>query len=237
MTTSPTRAVPLFLLALLAGCTTAQVRLPAGLGDEPDIHVVTGISPWRTGQPVVFGPYSARRLQDGGRYADEATVGRAGFWRQWHPWRYALTTAGESVVEVECEASRMALSWGKAGSSLEVDLMGLEGSMLGCALRRGRGAPPDTLEMSRSGNRLAGRLATAARVYEVASLHGFEGSRLQSGDPVGFEFTHQGRVLMVVDVLNQGRVLFPPGSDPRERTLLAAAATALLTAGALDPSL
>lgn len=229
------RVLPLSLLLILGGCTPAQVRVPAGFGDKALAMDVTGISPRWSGDAILFGPYSVRRLDDGGALRNGASVGRASFWRQWHPWAFTLTSPGQSAVDVHCEASRMALAWGDARSELELDLTGLEGPMLGCGLRRDPRAPAHTLEISRQGNRFAGELVSPSSVYRIASLHGFEGSAITSGDPVGFEFTDQGRVAMVVDVLNQGRVLLDPGISERERTLLAAAATALLTAGALDP--
>ena len=229
------RALPLLLLLLAGGCAPAQVRVPPGFADRAEVFPVTGISPRRAGDAVFFGPYSVRRLKDGGQYRDGASIGRASFWRQWQPWAFTLTTPGQAAVQVHCEASRMALAWGDDRGELEIDLTGLQGPMLGCALRRDPRAPGYTLEVARDGNRFSGALASAEASYRVASLHAYEGSSLASGDPIGFEFTHAGRVVMVVDVLNQGRVLLDADTSARERTLLAAAATALLTAGALDP--
>lgn len=229
------RALSFLLLLLVGACTSAQLRLPAGLGDEALEMKVTGVSPRWSGDAILFGPYSVRRLDDGGTYRDGASVGRASFWRQWHPWEFTLTSPGQAAVDVQCEASRMALAWGDARSETEIDITGLEGPMLGCGLRRDPRAQPHTLEISRKGNHFVGELVSPSTVYRVASLHAFEGSPITSGEPVGFEFTDQGRVAMVVDVLNQGRVLLRADTDARERSLLAAAATALLTAGAIDP--
>ncbi|KFL37325.1 hypothetical protein [Arenimonas donghaensis] len=229
------RALPFSLLLLVGGCAPAQVRVPADFGAEALEMKVTGISPRWSGDAILFGPYSVRRLDDGGAYRDGASVGRASFWQQWHPWAFTLTSPGQSAVDVQCEASRMALAWGDARSETELDLTGLEGPMLGCGLRRDPRAPAHTLEINRRGNRFAGELVSPSAVYRIVSLHAFEGSPITSGEPVGFEFSDRGRVVMVVDVLNQGRVLLHAGTDGRERSLLAAAATALLTAGAIDP--
>lgn len=223
------------LVVVLTGCAPAQVRLPEGVGNDLRALPVTGISPRRAGDPVFFGPYSVRSLRDGGRRQDGASVGRAEFWQQWHPWRFTLTTTGQSAIDVDCEASRTALTWGKAGREVEIDLGGLEGPMLGCGFRRGPEAPPFVLELSRRGSRIAGQFDVAGTTYRIASLHHFEGSPLASDEPVGFEFVVGGRVAMVVDVLNQGQVLMSSRISPREQAMLAAAATALLTAGALDP--
>ena len=44
----------------------------------------------------------------------------------------------------------------------------------------------------------------------------------------GFEVRREGEAWMAVETLNAGRVLLAPATDPRQRTYLAAVATALL---------
>lgn len=231
-----TRPAILLLLVLgIAACTPAQVRLPHSLAQQGESHAVTGISPRRAGDPILFGPYSVRELDDGGLRSSGASVGRAEFWQHWHPWRFELSTPGQPILQVHCEASRDAIAWGDGDHELEIEFDGRGGPALGCGFHRDTDRAPYTLELASERGELQGHFGTPGGRYTVRSLHMLEGARFPTSEPVAFAFSRGDDVVMVVEVVNQGRVVFSPGTDARDRLWLAGAATALLSAGSLDP--
>jgi hypothetical protein len=54
------------------------------------------------------------------------------------------------------------------------------------------------------------------------------GSRIPSGDPVGYVVSRGGHALAAVETINRGRVWILPGLDSATREALAATAAALL---------
>lgn len=221
-------AAAIAAVALLAGCTPAQVKLPAGFAERAQAHAVTGHSPRRFNQPIHFGPYSARRLHDGGTFRWEAGWGEVGLVESQRPYAFTLTTLGQPPVEVQCESRTMRLRHEDEDSALELDFSGLQGPVLACGLQIGGAGPVLPLEVSVGRDRLEGRLGSPWGRLEVRSLHAYAGSTLASMDANGFEVSQGGQPWMVVETLNAGRVLLDPSPDPRRQAYLAAAATALL---------
>lgn len=213
---------------VLAACTPAQVKLPAGFAERAVAHSVTGHSPRRFNQPIHFGPYSARRLHDGGTFRGEFGVNRLAIVDTERPYAFVLTTLGQPPVEVQCQSRNSRLRHGDERSTLELDMTALQGPLLGCGLQLGGAGPVMPLDLAWRRNRLEGVLGSPWGPLQVRSIHGFAGSSLSSMDAAGFEVSQDGEPWMVVETINAGRVLLDPATDPRRQVYLAAAATALL---------
>ena len=213
---------------LLAACAPAQVKLPTGFADRAVVHAVDGHSPRRFNQPIFFGPYSARRLQDGDTFHWVQGTGRTDLVDSARDYAFTLTTAGAPAVEVQCQTRQSVLRHGDEDSMLELDLTAAEGPLLSCGLRLGGAGPVHDLALGARGRQLEGRLDSPWGGLNVRSLHGLAGSSLSTMDANGFELSRGGAPWMVVETINAGRVLLEPTTDPRQRAYLAAAATALL---------
>ncbi|UWX04213.1 hypothetical protein H1235_02480 [Pseudoxanthomonas sp. NC8] len=116
-----------------------------------------------------------------------------------------------------------------------MDLTVLSGPLLACGLQRA-GQAPLPLEIAREGRQMHGRLlAPWGREYAVRGLLGYEGTPITSTEPTGYAIEDGDTVLVVVvDVLNGGRVHLAHTLDDEQRAYFAAGAAALLL---LDPEL
>jgi len=213
---------------VLAACTPAQVKLPAGFAERAVAHPVTGHSPRRFNQPIHFGPYSARRLHDGGTFRWELGSGRLALVDSERPYAFTLTTLGQPPVEVQCESRNARLRHGDEDSMLELDMTALQGPLLACGLQLGGAGPVMPLDLGWRRHRLEGVLGSPWGPLQVRSIHGFAGSSVSSMDAAGFEVSKDGEPWMVVETINAGRVLLDPSTDLRRQVYLAAVATALL---------
>lgn len=224
-----------FAALVLAACAPAQLRMPDGFASGATAWAVSGHSPRRFGEPVRFGPYSALGMRDGNTFSWTVPVGHMDFGSSERPYAFTLVAIGQPPVEVQCRVSSLVLGQGsvqgRVERRLELDLTGLEGPMLGCGLFHEDADRALLLELARDGVRLQGRLASPWGDYEVRSLHGYENSPVESYGPTGFEIVRDGMPVMVVDVVNGGRVLIDQRVDASQRSYLAAAAAALLLLG------
>ena len=213
---------------VLAACMPVQVRMPDGFAANASTHEVSGHSPHRFNQPVRFGPYSALELREGNTFGWGFPVGTIDVGRAARRYSFTLIARDQPPVEVQCRNRSWTAAHGDASQRLEVDLTALAGPLMVCGLRFDGADQPMALEMSRQGTRLQGRLRSPWGEYTVRSLHGVEGSSWPAAEATGFEVLHGGTPLMVVDMLNAGRVHMDHHLDDEERVYLAAAAAALL---------
>lgn len=235
------QAIPRFsvgvgLVLAMAACTPVQLRMPEGFAASAAAWPVTGHSPRRSGEPLRFGPYSTTGVDEGATFSwrlpsDRLDIGGSG-----RPYAFAMHATGEASVEVQCRVSTLALGHdsenGRVESRTELDLTPLRGPALGCGLHSDDTAEAMALELARDGTRLHGQLETPWGVHDVRSLHGYEGLSATAYGVNGFEVLDNGRVVMVVDMLNAGRVHVDDSVPPDQRSFLAAAAAALLLLGA-----
>lgn len=219
---------------LLAACTAAQVRMPAGFAGHAVAHDVTGHSPRRFNQPVRFGPYSALQMREGSTFSWGFPVARIDVGRTAKPYDFTLVARDLPPVEVQCRLRTWTAASGRASRRMEIDLTALAGPMMVCGMRMD-GTPAAPLEMSRTGTRVAGRLvAPWGGEYAVRSLTGFDGSSWPGAEPTGYEISGAEGIVAVVDLLNAGRVHLDDRLEPDRRVYFAAASAALLL---LDPEL
>lgn len=232
---STARWLGLAAVLVLAGCTPAQLRMPDGFAADATAWPVAGHSPRHWNEPVRFGPYSALQLEEGGSFGWTLPVGRVDLGRSERRYAFTLVAIGQAPVQVQCRVRDLSL--GRSGANgrvetvVEVDATALEGPMLDCGLVHDGIAPALPLAMSRKGTHLDGRLASPWGTYDVRSLHGYAGTPVAGYAPTGFEIVAAGRPVLVVDLVNGGKVFLDPAVDEAQRTYLAAAAAILLLLG------
>lgn len=227
-------AIPVLLAVSLSACTPAQARLPEGFGAHAVAYDVSGHSPRRFDEPIRFGPYSALEMREGSTFAWSVSLGALDVGRTTRPYAYTLATHGLSPVEVQCRTRAWTAGTGRESQRATVDVTALAGPLLACGLRP-EGSDAQLLEVARKGGRLQGRLlAPWGREYAVRDLHGYEGTAIAGMAPTGYAIADGDSTVVVVDVLNHGRVHLDRTLDDRQRAYFAAAAAALLL---LDPEL
>lgn len=217
-----------FAATLLAACAPAQVRLPPGFAERALAHEVSGHSPRRFKQPIHFGPYSVRRLHDGGTFQWRSGIGRVDLLEGERSYAFTLTTPGQPTVEVQCDSRNTSLRHGGEDAELALDLTAFDGPLLACGLRLGGTGPVMSLELAVRRKGFEGQLDSPWGPLAIRSMHGYAGSAFTSMEANGFELLRAGETWMVVETINAGRVLLDPAADPRQQAYLAAAATALL---------
>jgi hypothetical protein len=215
-------------MTALAACVPAQVRMPDGFAANADSYEVSGHSPRRFNEPVRFGPYSALELREGSTFSWGIPVGSIDVGRAARRYAFTLVARERPPVEVQCRIRTWTASQGTSKQMLEADLTALAGPTMACGLRFDDAAQALPLEVSRKGTRLHGRLLSQRGEYQVRSVHGYEGSSWPAAEATGFEVLHHGSPLMVVDMLNAGRVHLDQRLGGDDRVYLAAAAAALL---------
>ncbi len=227
--------VGLASVVTLAGCASAQLRMPDGFSAGDAAWPVSGHSPRRFGEPVRFGPYSALELKEGATFSWALPARRMDVGGSARRYAFTLLGIGEAPVEVQCRVRTLALGHdsvnGRVESRTELDLTALRGPMLGCGLHHDDTAEVLSLELARDGVKLHGKLVAPWAMYEVRSLHGYEGLSISAHGVNGFEVVRDGRPVMVVDMLDSGRVYLDASVEAEQRTYLAAAAAALLLLG------
>ena len=231
-------SVPLSCLLLAAAplaAREASVRLPEGFGPEAQVHGVQGYSPRRFQQPLVFGPYSARIQEGGDTRGGRAAIGRADLREGERRHAFLLTTVGQPVLDVECTGQALALGEEDEDGGWSLDLGALAGPVLECSLHASLDDPGRRLVLMQRARGLEGHFDAPWGRLRLASLHGYAGSRVTSPEPTGYVIEGEEGALMVVDLLNAGRVLLAPGLDDRRRAWLAAVAAALLLSPPVEP--
>lgn len=216
----------LLVTSLVAGCSTAQMRLPDGFAAAPERYDVSGHNPRRANADLRFGPYAVRAVRDGSTFSWSVPVAALDVSRAWQPYAFAIDAAGAPRVEAQCQARAWTLGHG-GDQRTTLDLTALAGPYLSCAMRQA-GAPPFALTLARTGRDMEGRLESASGPYRVRALHGVAGSRIAAYTPTGYAIEDGDRVVAAVDVLNAGQVYFDPDAGTADRPLLAAAMAALL---------
>lgn len=220
---------------MLAACTPAQLKMPEGFAADAAAWPVTGHAPRHWNEPVRFGPYSALQLEEGGTFGWTLPVGRVDVGRSTRGYAFTLVAIGRAPVEVQCRVRHLALGQdganGRVETRIELDATALEGPMLDCGLVHDGVEPALPLALERKGTQLHGRLASPWGDYAVRSLHGYEGTPIAGYAATGFELVAGGRPVMVVDMIDAGRVFLDPSVGEEQRTYFAAVAAALLLLG------
>ena len=223
--TDRSKSSVLMLLFTLAGCSTAQMQLPAGLS-AADRMSVQGRQGWKINQRIRFGPYKAYdvdRSWTRGRNREIFPVSRS---RRTQDYSFVVRNGTQDEWRVNCRAYVSA-------RSIDVIIGKMEEtnrSSLDCTLAS-LTDPDDiwALELRERGERpLAGYLENADVRLDVRGVDDYkQGAGCCA--TTGYHITdEEGRVLGAVETINDGAVWLTPGTQPDRRSVLAGTASALL---------
>jgi hypothetical protein len=213
------------LVAVLPACRTARMELPATLSSAERMGV-EGRQGLQVRQRIRFGRYEThelRRSWTGTRDRGATAVARQRDRRQ--EYSFTLREAGEGVWTVSCLSHLRTLTI----DARVVEVRPTDESALYCNLQSLRD-PAEAWELDLRERRerpLSGTLRRGGERLAIVGTNRLENA-LPTGSTSGFEIRAGERAVGAVEVINSGAVwLGVEGSDER-RSLLAAAAAALL---------
>jgi hypothetical protein len=212
----------LLLAVPLAGCATAQMRLPDNLATASRVEF-EGIGGWRSGD-YTAGGYAGRyeRSSDRLSYFDTVNESRG---------HSAFTLAGPDLPEPIEGRCRM------RESSLDLGLFEVTTRPMAyrCEFNAG-GAPVDASlelqEFNGSGAAMTryerrGRVVFAGEIVEIRSVHHIAGTSMPVLTPIGYVFEQNGRPVGAVEINGRPALMIEPGASPELRRTLTLAALAL----------
>jgi hypothetical protein len=209
--------LPLLSAFLLAGCATAQMRLPENLAAASRVEF-EGIGGWRSGE-YTAGGYAGRyeRSADRLSYFDTINENRG---------HSEFTLAGAGLAEAIDGRCRM------RESSLDLGLVEVTTRPMAyrCEFRAGDRPIAAALELqevtSRAINRYErrGRIVLDGETVEIRSVHHIAGTSMPVSTPIGYVFEQRGRPVGAVELNGSPALIVEPGASPElERTLMLAA--------------
>ena len=209
----------------LAGCTQAQIRLPATLAVAGKTTEITGIG-GRLSGTFVAGSYSGRfaRGLERASFAD-GFVARSG--------GSSFVIAGpeiSSTIEADCGMREHAVDLGLA----EVTVRPLAYRCSFTAEGRSIPARFELQEVVGGGTAItryerAGEIALGGETIRFRSLHHIAGTSLPSLTPVGYEFERNGRVIGALSLTGRPALTADAALDPGVARTMTVAAVALAT--------
>jgi hypothetical protein len=227
---------PLLLAAMLTSCaiTSARLAMPEGFAPEDGGYAVDGHRVRYAGKPVRFGPYAATGVTGSGLPMTWTLTGPLfglGVGKESRRYAFEFAAPRTTGIQIRCQSSEWFVSLRRDRFSAQIPTS-TEKPVLGCDIvSAAADIEPMPMRLWARGNDIFGSLRMGDIAYEVESLRGIEGVRMEIGEPTGYRFSRAGRILAVVDVLDAGRVYFAAGIEVAERDRLAAAAAALLMLG------
>ena len=213
-------AIPLLGALALAGCASAQMRLPDNLAAATRTEF-TGIGGWRSGD-YTAGAYSGRYERSSDRLSYFGTVNEA----RGHS---EFTLAGPGVPEAIEGRCRM------RESSLDLGLVEVTTRPMAyrCEFRAGDRPLAAALELqevaSAAINRYErrGRLTLAGETIDIHSVHHLAGTSMPVSTPIGYVFEQRGRAVGAVELNGKPALIVEPGASPALQRTLTLAALAL----------
>ena len=211
-------------MLLLAGCQAARMPLPE---DFPPTErwTVEGRQGFKIREHLRFGPYEAasiKRSWTRGRDRGASVLERSE--RNQH-FSFVLRESKVDDWYVKCEAALAASKVRVLGVEVNVD----DRSRLNCALTSaGENEETWLLELSEQDeNPLEGRLKNGSEEIVVRGTRKLE-KALPAAVTSGYYVVEGGRTIGAVEVINRGAVILDNGLPTARRSLLSAAAGALL---------
>jgi len=216
------RVLPLLSLVLLAGCASAQIRLPDNLATASRVEF-DGIGGWRSGS-YTAGDYAGRyeRSSDRLSYFDTVNESRG---------HSEFTLAGPDVPEAIEGRCRM------RESSLDLGLVEVTTRPMAyrCEFRTGGRPLAASLELQEvTGPGTAatryerrGQLTLAGETVQIRSVHHLAGTSMPVSTPIGYVFEQRGRPVGAVELNGKPALVIESGASPELRRTLTLAALAL----------
>lgn len=206
--------------------------LPEGLA-AAERWPVQGRQGWKIHERLNFGPYAAEDVdRSWTRGRDREVALYEGNDREQH-YSFVLNEQGSATWLVKCRSGlekRMV-----ATPAVDVNLKNR--SNLDCAITVADGSETWLLTLTESNERpLEGFLENGSRRFDVRGTNALEGS-LPVPQTSGYHISDGTRVVGAVEVVNNGAVVLDGSLDVSTRSMLSAAATALLLLEELRTSL
>jgi hypothetical protein len=216
------RSLLLLATLALAGCATAQMRLPDNLASVSRVEF-EGIGGWRSGT-YVAGAYAGRyeRSSDRLSYFDTVNESRG---------HSEFTLAGPDVPEAIEGRCRM------RESALDLGLVEVTTRPMAyrCAFEAGGRPLAASLELQEvTGPGTAatryerrGRIALDGQAVDIRSVHQLAGTSMPVLTPIGYVFEQNGRPVGAVELNGRPALMIDPEASPALRRTLTLAALAL----------
>ena len=214
--------VPVFGALALAGCASAQMRLPDNLATATRTEF-QGIGGWRSGE-YSAGSYAGRYERSADRLSFFGPVNEA----RGHS---EFTLAGPDIPEAIEGRCRM------RESSLDLGLVEVTTRPMAYRCEfRAEGRPiPAWLELQEDNgagtpiNRYVryGQIALDGETVEIRSVHHLAGTSLPTSTPIGYVFEQRGRPVGAVELNGKPVLVVEPGVSPQLEQTLTLAALAL----------
>ena len=214
------RLLPILSAMALAGCATAQMRLPDNLATASRVEF-DGIGGWRSGT-YTAGSYAGRyeRSSDRLSYFDTVTETRG---------HSEFTLAGPDVAEAIEGRCRM------RESSLDLGLVEVTTRPMAyrCEFRASGQPIAASLELQEFNGKAInryerrGRLTLAGETIDIRSVHHLAGTSMPVSTPIGYVYEQRGRPVGAVELNGKPALVIEPGASPELRRTLTLAALAL----------
>jgi hypothetical protein len=225
-----TKKIPTLLAAaLLSGCATVSIPLPAELASLQKLPV-SGRQGWMPGRDVRFGDYRTERVRRSATEIDEypGLLTSRGEHAQYYSFRLREGEAPAARVGCAAEATARATRVPVLGGQVT----GVSASQLECRLSPQDAAGDEgdewTLSLaSRGGSPMSGTLTGDGAELEIEGTRAMEGGASQL-DATGYYLRRDGRTLAAVEVVDGGGVWMDPSLPDEDRLQVAGAAMALL---------
>jgi hypothetical protein len=216
------RFLPLLVIVALAGCASAQMRLPDNLASASRVEF-EGIGGWRSGT-YTAGAYSGRYERSSDRLSYFGTVNEA----RGHS---EFTIAGPDMPEAMAGRCRM------RESSVDLGLVEVTTRPMAyrCEFSAGERQPTAWLELQEDNgpgtpiNRYVryGRIALDGETVDIRSVHHLAGTSMPVSTPIGYVFEQRGHAVGAVELNGRPALMIDPGASPELRRTLTLAALAL----------
>lgn len=211
--------VPVLGALALAGCASAQMRLPDNLAAASRTEF-EGIGGWMSGR-YTAGPWSGRYERSAVQlsYLDPLKENRG------HS-EFTLAAAGTVPLEGRCRMRENSLDFGL----LEVTTRPMA---YWCEFRAEGRPLPAFLELQETTDGPINRYERRGRIeldgerVEIRSVHHLAGTRMPTSTPIGYVFEQRGRPVGAVELNGRPALVVEPGASPELQRTLTLAALAL----------
>jgi hypothetical protein len=210
---------------LLAGCASAQMRLPPSLAAAGERIPFERMSGWTQGH-LVAGDYRGHYERGLTRAELDSVKETRGYTR------FVLEGPGiSSTIEGRCGVRQRSLVLGPVEITPEPMAFGCDFTAEGrpiparFELQESRASRADNL------NRYArrGEIGLAGQVISIRSVHHIQGTSLPVASPIGYVFEQDGRTLGALELNGKPVLILPPDTDPDRRRAMVVASVALAT--------
>jgi hypothetical protein len=221
-------ASSLLATACLAACHPARMEVPTALRDDA-MDVRHSGSLFDEGE-LAFGEYAVVDVHRGWTHTRSTSVFQYDRTRSRQKFRFEVATAGMAAAAVRCETVYSEQGHDFGALRFEKGRHGL-----GCNVRTPDGLDGELVMLETEPQRPSGYLRHGNVTLEVVASGRFEGGRVETFDPVGYELRLSGQVVGAVQTINGGKVWIQREAPPEIQESAAVAAAAMLLYRSIEP--